>query len=198
MLETAKVAASIANTHPGPTPATSTPEIVGPATNATLRERLMSAFACWRRSARTTSATKPVEAGEKKASPAPKSAKRTTSCQRRACPVTSSVATRAWEPVRSTSAASITRCRGQRSATTPPRSRNTTRETNAAARTSPSADAEPVSSMTAKASATGTRLDPSAEVACPSHRSLNSRCSSAPSLAATAIPRSCEAELTPG
>ena len=62
------MAASIANTQPGPTAVTSSPAIVGPATNATLRERLISAFACCNRSARTVSGTSPVEAGEKKAS----------------------------------------------------------------------------------------------------------------------------------
>ena len=57
---------------------TSSPAIVGPATNATLRERLISALACCNRSAGTVSGTSPVEAGAKKASPAPNNAMSTS------------------------------------------------------------------------------------------------------------------------
>src|SRR5262249_4359892 len=83
-LETANVAESIANAQPGPAPATIAPAIAGPAAQLTLRDRLMSAFACCSRAAETVCGTRPVEAGEKNASPAPKSANRTSRCQTRA------------------------------------------------------------------------------------------------------------------
>src|SRR6266566_4958228 len=50
---TANVTASAANTQPGPIVATNRPETDGPNTLLALRDRLISALPCWRRSALT-------------------------------------------------------------------------------------------------------------------------------------------------
>src|SRR5262249_59023588 len=92
-LEARNVAESIANAQPGPSPATISPAIAGPAAHAQLRDRLISAFACWRRPAETVSGTRPVEAGAQNASPAPETAKSTNRGQIRASPDSRSAAT---------------------------------------------------------------------------------------------------------
>ena len=152
-----------------------------------LRDRLISALACCRRSARTVSGTSPVEAGEKKASPAPKSGEEDEQLPELRAPGDQQHRDERLRAGAQQVGAEHHALPRQPVGDDAAEEQEHDARDEAAASTSPSAEAEPVSSMTAKASATGTRLVPSAEVACPSQRSLNSRSSSAPSLAATSI-----------
>src|SRR5450756_1558243 len=62
---TTKVTASMPKTQPGPNTATSTPAIAGPPTWVALRDRPISAFACWRCAALTVWGTSAPDAGVK-------------------------------------------------------------------------------------------------------------------------------------
>jgi hypothetical protein len=59
------VAASIANTRPGPNTATSTPAAAGPPALKKLPEKLIRALACCNCPAGTVSGTSPADAGPK-------------------------------------------------------------------------------------------------------------------------------------
>ena len=75
----------------------------------------------------------------------------------------------------------MTRCRGRRSAQTPPTSRKITKGAVRAARTAPRADAEPcVRSRIAKTSAIGATSSPTIELALARKTKRNSRSWSAP------------------
>jgi len=64
---TAKLAESIAKTHPGPTAATSSPETAGPSSSAPCDVNPSRALACCSRPVLTVAGTNPVDAGLKNA-----------------------------------------------------------------------------------------------------------------------------------
>jgi len=156
-----KLAASIANAQPEPTPTTSSPATAGPKTNVALWDRLISAFACCRRPRLVISGISPVEAGPKNAAAPPTTADATMSIQSWSVPAISPTATNAWAAARRPSQTSMTPRRGRRSAHTPPTRTKSTRATVNEASTSPRSPADPSrSDSTAKASATGTSASP--------------------------------------
>ena len=175
---TTNVAASKANSQPVPKTAMSTPPTAGPPTLNRLCGRSRRLLACCSWSAGTVSGVSPVEAGPKNDAPIPYSTAPTAISHTRAWPVSSSTASTASTPPRSTSAASITNCRRSRSAHTPPASRNTTRATVCSAAMSPMSVAVPPMCSTAKTSAICTTASPSAEVVEPSHISRYDRIAS--------------------
>lgn len=103
----------------------------------------------------TDSITMPSEAGAKKASPTPFAAASTTICQSRACPVSTSTASSACDSALPRLAATITRCRGSRSASAPPTSRKSTVAASRAPVTQPISAAPPPRRRIAKAVAIG-------------------------------------------
>ena len=123
---TRKVPASMATAVPGPAVATITPASAGPATELSNHDRACRALPCARISPVNICGKSPDIAGVKKAAPAPQRASSTTSSQRCQWPATSRAATAACTAHRTTSATSITRRRGHRSATVPPKSSSRT------------------------------------------------------------------------
>src|SRR5436190_17860450 len=126
---------------------------------------LIRPFACWSSDSGTVSGTSPVVAGEWKATAAPPSAWRTTSCQTSACPVTSRIPIVTRTQKLAESEAIITRRRGSRSATTPPTSSTDTCASVQAANARPTSVAELLSPRTANATAIGARFVPKNEIA---------------------------------
>ncbi len=122
----ASPAASSASTQPGPTAATSAPPSAAPT--------ICEEFSAVRKSAKarpacswsTDSMIMPSAAGAKKASPIPLAAASSTICHSRAVPVSTSTASNACASALPRLAATITRCRGSRSATAPPTNRKST------------------------------------------------------------------------
>jgi hypothetical protein len=88
-------------------------------------------------SAGTVCGSRPWAAGKKNPSPVPRAAASAISSQTVARPVSTSTAEQAWASAWTTFAATITLCRGSRSATTPPHSRKATIGTVADAVTYP-------------------------------------------------------------
>ncbi len=76
-----KVSASMAKIGPKPTKTTSAPALTGPKIWIAFCDRLISAFASWRRSGLTMVFTRPVEAGPKKALAPPTRNEATIRCQ---------------------------------------------------------------------------------------------------------------------
>ncbi len=148
------------------------PAITGPATRATFDSRWRSALARCSSSSGTVSGSSPAHAGWWNASAAPPTVASTASCQTCAWPEISSTPIAPCPAAEMTSAATITRIRGRRSAQTPPASSSTATGTSSAPSTMPSAVGESVSSSTAKASAIGVIHDPSSDTACAANSSL--------------------------
>ena len=140
-----------------------------------LRDSPDSACASWMRCSSTVCGTSPVYAGRKKASAVPNSAPITTMCQTRTAPVTMSTASTACRTPRATSLTTITRWRGNRSASTPPSRTNSTSGRAYAVSTRPTSRGSPVSRVTNSPMATTTSPSPSTLTLWPSHRSRNSR-----------------------
>ncbi len=95
----------------------------------------------------------PSEAGPKNACAAPPRPASSIICHSRASPAMTSTAKTAWERQLTVFAATITRCRGSRSATAPPMSRNSTSGNVREATTRPTSPPDPPESSTAKAEA---------------------------------------------
>src|SRR5437763_1188919 len=91
------------------------------------------------------------------------------------CPARTTTASDAYAAALTRSATIITRWRGNRSATTPPKRITTTSGPVYAARTSPSSRADPVSSVRYRGIATSTRRSPTVLTDCPIHSRRNSR-----------------------
>lgn len=95
----------------------------------------------------------PSAAGLKNACPVPQSAVRSIICHSCASPASTRTAKAAWDTQFRALAATITRCRGTRSATAPPISRKRTSGSVRAAATRPTSPASPPDSSTANAAA---------------------------------------------
>jgi hypothetical protein len=95
----------------------------------------------------------PSAAGPKNACSVPPSAASSIICHSWGSPVSTRSANAAWETQLRALAATITRCRGIRSATAPPMSRNTTSDSVRDAATSPTSPPSPPASSTANAAA---------------------------------------------
>jgi hypothetical protein len=95
----------------------------------------------------------PSAAGLKKAWPVPPSAVSSIICHRRGSPASTRTAKAPWERKLRALAATITRWRGNRSATAPPMSRKSTSGRVRAAATRPTSPPSPPASRTAKAAA---------------------------------------------
>ncbi|GAA1990154.1 hypothetical protein GCM10009738_82930 [Kitasatospora viridis] len=147
--------ASSASTQPGPTAATSAPPSAAPTICEELSAVRNSAKAREACRCSTESITMPSEAGAKNASPIPLATESSTTSQSRACPVSTSTASRAWESALPRLAATITRCRGSRSASAPPISRKSTVAASRAPVARPIPVAPPPMRSTAKAVAMG-------------------------------------------
>src|SRR5919201_5002625 len=176
------VAASSSSAQPGLAAATSTPPSAAPSTLVAFRLMPRSAFACCSRLTGTVCGTRPCEAGKKNEKAAPRKTWSAIRCQSLALPVRSNTAIApcaaaliAFEPT-------ITRCRGSRSAKTPPKRTSTSCGAQLAASTIPRSVVDPVRSRTAKASAIGATAVPSSETSCPVNSSRNSCSARGPSL----------------
>ena len=125
--DTRKLPPSTRNAVPGCSTATTNPPIAGPIKRI-ISGRTMpwSAFAWGRRSAASRSGTMAVEAGLKKASPAPMNAISTTTCQSWMAPVIESRPRPITAAARTRSAPIISQRRSYRSVRTPLSSRKTT------------------------------------------------------------------------
>ena len=108
--------------------------------------------------------TSPKYAGMANAAEVPKQASITTRCQISTVSVKIRTASSPWSAARATSAVSITRARGRRSAHTPPISRNASIGSSCAPSTIPTSVGLSVRSVTNSARATVTTLSPSALV----------------------------------
>jgi hypothetical protein len=126
---------------------------------------LISPFACCSSDSGTVSGTRPVVAGEWKATAAPPSAWRTMSSQTSACPETSRIPIVARTQKLVESEAIMTSRRGSRSATTPPTRSVDTCASVQAANASPTSVAELLNPRTANATAIGARFVPKNEIA---------------------------------
>jgi hypothetical protein len=164
---TAYDAASAATTTAGPARATRIPPSAGPAMLVAEPASPYRAFALpsWSRGA--ISVVSASRAGEKNAVPVPPSQASMTNSHSVGRPKASAVASAAWAPQRSMSAASITRRRPSRSATAPASGSSTTCETTVAAKTTPRPVAPILLSSTAHAMATVDIDEPSREVTKP-------------------------------
>ncbi|MDA0171758.1 hypothetical protein OJ998_21840 [Solirubrobacter taibaiensis] len=110
-------------------PSTNTVAKAGPANSATVFTTEIAEFASCTCASGTVWGTRPVMAGRKNASAAPNTTSITTIIQISTTPVKISTASSACTPPRTTSVSSISRCRGTRSAQTPPNITHTTRDT---------------------------------------------------------------------
>ncbi len=143
-----------------------TPATAGPMTPAMDVDKLLRALACSNLASETTWGTSPVNAGLKKAEPAPTTAARTMK------PHSGGLDTRIHTPrpscarVRPTSEASMTIRRLKRSARTPPTRIKMTTGASPAADTKPTSLALPWRN-TAKAMATGAMPVPICDADCP-------------------------------
>ena len=146
----------------------------GPANSATVATIAVAALASCSSDSGTVCGTSPVNAGRKNASAAPKTASITTMCQISTVPVRIRTASSACIAARTRSVATITRCRGSRSAHTPPSIRNATNGMAWAASTIPTSVGDPIS-VTYSASATNTSRSPIVLALCPSQSKRNSR-----------------------
>jgi len=113
--------------------------------------------------------------GVKTASAPPTTAANPASVATEGRPVTSSRPSASCAPPRTASAPIISARRENRSATTPPSSKNTTRAIACAPSTAPRSLAEPVSFRIANASATGTSVVPKADTVWPANSSWKLR-----------------------
>ena len=121
-----QVSASTANAQPAPTPTTRAAATDGPRIVRVPRDIESSRLAGCRSFFATSCGTIPCIAGKAIAIVVPLSASRTTRCQISACPVMTSAAAAAWVTAEATLLSCSTSRRGNRSAITPPTSRNTT------------------------------------------------------------------------
>ena len=150
---TANAAASTASTQPGPIAATIAPPRAAPPMAApciAMRNSAKARPAC---SPVTVDSSMPSAAGLKNAWPVPQSAVSSIICHSCGSPVRTSTAKTACETQLRALAATITRCRGSRSATAPPISRNSTSGRVRAAATRPTSPPSPPASRTANAAA---------------------------------------------
>jgi hypothetical protein len=154
------VAASSANASPAPTPSTSSVASAGPMRNARFAIVSVVAFASWSSSAGTVWGMRPVYAGWKNACAPPNRTSITTSSQIDSAPAKMSAASSACSAARVRSVAMMIRCRGSRSAHTPPNSSSATSASVWAPRTSPRSLGEPVRCVMYRASATSTTRSP--------------------------------------
>jgi hypothetical protein len=143
---------------------------------APLKPSRLIAFACCRTSTGTVCGTSAAPAGNANAETVPLIAARVASSGMVAEPVSTTVATSAWVAAASELAATITSCRGNRSAITPPTSRNTTLASERAPTTRPRSRTEPVRSSTANASAIGATALPSVVTVRPATSQRNGAC----------------------
>jgi hypothetical protein len=157
-------AASAATTVAGPATATRMPPRAGPPILAAEPASPYSAFALASWSGGEISTVSALRAGEKNASPVPSSQASRMNTQSAGRPANSAAARQACAPQRSTSAASITRRRPSRSATTPASGSITTWDTTPAVNTNPRPVAPAPLSSTAQAIATVDIAEPSSEV----------------------------------
>ncbi len=157
---TTNVAASSANASPAPTPSTSSVASAGPMRNARFAIVSVVAFASWSSDAGTVWGMRPVYAGWKNAWAAPNRTSITTSSQIDSAPAKMSAASSACNAARVRSVAMMIRCRGSRSAHTPPNSSRATSASVCAPRTSPRSVADPVRCVMYRASATSTTRSP--------------------------------------
>jgi hypothetical protein len=123
-----------------------------------------STLACCSWARGTSWGSMPAIAGKLAADTVPLTTSRTITIHSSATPVITSAATVPWVSALSRAVTQITRVRSNRSASTPPKSRNTTIGTVWAARTKPRALAESLIVSTAKARATETIIDPVSEL----------------------------------
>ncbi len=150
---TAKAAASAASTQPGPIAATIAPPSAAPPRVApciAIRNTANARPAC---SPSTEDSSMPSAAGLKNACPAPPSPLSSIICHSCGSPARTSAANAACETQFRALAATITRCRGSRSATAPPISRNSTSGRVRAAATRPTSPPSPPAPSTANAEA---------------------------------------------
>ena len=183
-----KLALSRANPQPGPTVATSTPPNAVPPIMAAFSPSRSSAFAGCSWSAGTVCGVSPAAAGYTNAAAAPLSTSMSASCQISARPVRTRAAAAPWLAAATRFATRITRCRGNRSASTPPKRVSSTCGMLRAASTSPRTAGVAPRSSTAKASATGAIAEPRKEANRPANSSRNGRCRSGASAPFTAAP----------
>ena len=134
---TAKVAASRPNAAAGLTPSTSAVASAGEATVATSLERPLSACACWISPSGTVCGISPVEAGPRERLGRPEHDADADHLPDPDGPGGDQDGERPVQHHPHRAEAIITRCRGKRSATTPPTSRNSTSGTEYAASTRP-------------------------------------------------------------
>jgi len=160
---TKKVAASTAIAPPAPTTATSVPATAGPTIQPKLSLMPMSAFALCRLAPGTICGSSAPAEGRKKASAPPCTAASSASCHTCAAPLRSSTAVTAWTVARVRSLATMTFCRGRRSAHTPPTRARAASGRLWAARTRPRSVPDPVRPSTANVRATGVMPSPNTD-----------------------------------
>src|SRR6478672_7060091 len=145
------------------------------------RPRRSVAFACCSSDFGTVWGTMPLLAGKKNADDEPLIAASTARCHNSARPEIRSAAAMAWLVPLIRFEATITWCRGRRSAQTPPKRMNRTVGTWRAVSTMPSFVVDWVRSSTANESATGAIALPAIEIVRPAKSRRNSRSRSGPS-----------------
>ena len=151
---------SIATAQPAPTVTTSRPPTAGPSTETIPRCIEISTLAGWSWWRGTSCGITLASAGKLIAATVPLIALSTASCHSSAVPLITRPAIASWVTPARTLETWMTSVRPNRSAITPPASRNSTSGMLCAASTIPSAEGELLTSSTAKASAMPPIVEP--------------------------------------